>query len=820
MHIRWTLLLSILLAHTVRSTPARRTYDTHDYYVVEHDPNTPDGASLGDVARALGVELVEQAGELRDHWLVRIPKPEVNKRGEGDSDPVVAAFDSLRQKAASNLAARDNDHARSVSFSTRTPSTRKAGTTACSVMKDFGIRDPLFSQQWHIVNEDDPEHMMNVTGVWEMGLTGKGVLSSLIDDGLDYTHDDLAANFDAANSYDFNDHEALPTPKTDRDHHGTRCAGQIAAIKNDVCGVGIAYDSKVAGLRILSAPISDVDEAAALNYGYQDVSIYSCSWGPRDNGEKMQGPGYLVKKAVVNGINNGRQGKGSIFVFASGNGGGYGDQCNFDGYTNSIYSVTVSSVDHKGLHPYYSEACAANMIVAYSSGDGEYIVTTDRGKNECATNHGGTSAAAPNAVGVFALALEARPDLTWRDIQYLCVETAQMINPNDPDWERMASGRMYSYKYGFGVLDAYRYVTVAKDWKLVKPQAWLATETIQLDGGTMDAKKTYTGGRRIGHGVVKSAIKITKDMMVEHNLETLEHITVKVWIDHTRRGDVEVEIVSPRGIRSILAGSRERDDDKTGFPGWKFMSVKHWGENPVGEWTIKVSDQQEPEGKGYFLGWNMVLWGTTIDPSKAKKYEVPLVENLLPANQQGAPSRPSIFEPTSVLHAKPTDLLHGGPGSAAGENTKVAFPSKTASPNAADDEGWLSSLALTKSKQRALVGAIGLLVLLNIGTATYFWRRKRASQSSYNALDGEDVPLGAVGNGGAAAARSPRRRALYDVVEEDGEETEDEGDENTALAGRTSAKGLGFHSSFLDDDEPLTAEAATPKYSDQPSQVT
>jgi kexin len=90
----------------------------------------------------------------------------------------------------------------------------------------------------------------------------------------------------------------------------------------------------------------------------------------------MQGPGYLVNKAVVNGINNGRQGKGSIFVFASGNGGGYGDQCNFDGYTNSIYSVTVSSVDHKGLHPYYSEACAANMIVAYSSGDGEYIVSS------------------------------------------------------------------------------------------------------------------------------------------------------------------------------------------------------------------------------------------------------------------------------------------------------------------------------------------------------------------------------------------------------------------------------------------------------------
>lgn len=89
----------------------------------------------------------------------------------------------------------------------------------------------------------------------------------------------------------------------------------------------------------------------------------------------MAGPSHLIKKAMLNGINKGRAGKGSIFVFASGNGAASGDQCNFDGYTNSIYSVTVSAVDHKGMHPYYSEPCAANMIVAYSSGGGRAIVS-------------------------------------------------------------------------------------------------------------------------------------------------------------------------------------------------------------------------------------------------------------------------------------------------------------------------------------------------------------------------------------------------------------------------------------------------------------
>lgn len=88
----------------------------------------------------------------------------------------------------------------------------------------------------------------------------------------------------------------------------------------------------------------------------------------------MEAPGYLVEKAVVNGINNGRGGKGSVFVFASGNGAGWGDQCNFDGYTNSIYSITVAAIDYQDLHPPYSEACSANMVVAYSSGSGKHIV--------------------------------------------------------------------------------------------------------------------------------------------------------------------------------------------------------------------------------------------------------------------------------------------------------------------------------------------------------------------------------------------------------------------------------------------------------------
>jgi kexin len=78
---------------------------------------------------------------------------------------------------------------------------------------------------------------------------------------------------------------------------------------------------------------------------------------------------------MLNAVQNGRAGKGSIYVFASGNGASNEDNCNFDGYTNSIYSITVGAIDRKGLHPYYSEKCSAQLVVTYSSGSGDAIVS-------------------------------------------------------------------------------------------------------------------------------------------------------------------------------------------------------------------------------------------------------------------------------------------------------------------------------------------------------------------------------------------------------------------------------------------------------------
>ena len=46
----------------------------------------------------------------------------------------------------------------------------------------------------------------------------------------------------------------------------------------------------------------------------------------------------------------GRKGLGSIYVWASGNGGKDDDNCNCDGYTNSIYTISISSATQNGYY--------------------------------------------------------------------------------------------------------------------------------------------------------------------------------------------------------------------------------------------------------------------------------------------------------------------------------------------------------------------------------------------------------------------------------------------------------------------------------------
>ncbi|CAH2351364.1 kexin [[Candida] railenensis] len=481
-------------------------------------------------------------------------------------------------------------------------------------MEKLAINDPIFPEQWHIINPRFPGHDINVTGLWYEGITGEGIVTAIIDDGLDYDSEDLKANFNKDGSWDFNENTNLPFPRLFDDYHGTRCAGEIGAVKNDVCGVGVAYGGKIAGIRILSGPITSDQEASALMYGLKVNDIYSCSWGPTDDGRTLSQPDLTVKKAMIKSVQEGRDGKGSVYVFASGNGGRAMDSCNFDGYTNSIYSITVGAVDYKGLHPTYAEACSAVMVVTYSSGSGEHIHTTDI-KNKCSAAHGGTSAAAPIAAGVFQLVLQMNPNLTWRDLQYVCAMSSVPINEQDGNYQVTALGRKYSHKYGYGKLDAYAIGHFAKTWKNVKPQAWYYSDVITV-GETIEGDKEETK-------VISKILSIKEDDLKIVNLERVEHITVTVNIAATLRGKVGMRLTSPFGIISDLATFRPVDNSNAGFKDWTFMSVAHWGESGIGDWKVEVFTSTPGTGSIIeFQSFQLRLFGESIDAEKTEVYDV------------------------------------------------------------------------------------------------------------------------------------------------------------------------------------------------------
>lgn len=62
------------------------------------------------------------------------------------------------------------------------------------------------------------------------------------------------------------------------------------------------------------------------------------------------------------------------------------------------------------------------------------------------------------------------PNLTWRDVQHIIVETSQKTSPLDEGWKKNGAGKEFNHKFGFGKLDAMRMIEKAKSWENVPKQ--------------------------------------------------------------------------------------------------------------------------------------------------------------------------------------------------------------------------------------------------------------------------------------------------------------------------------------------------------------
>lgn len=603
------LVIGITLATLISGSLERGYSGKWSVKVKHHEAKSADELKeiIRIVEKELGANSLGQIGELVGHYLF-----DASNRSEHYINEYFSSHDHI-------------DWHKNEVFLTR--SKRRALRTDKT---HISFSDPLFPRQWHLRNDILGNKDCDVDKVWDYNVTGRNVVVAIVDDGVEWRHPDLRENYCSEGSIDLNDEDDDPSPSLDADNdnkHGTRCAGEVAAVPNAVCGIGIAYGSKFSAIKVLDGPTTDATEAVAFNKYINVNDIYSCSWGPEDDGKAVDGPHELGTLALKHGVVAGRQGFGSIYVVASGNGGDSGDNCNYDGYAASIYTITIGAIDEVGGIPPYAEECASMFACTVSSGSypARSIVTTDwslpgeNSEEQCTFEHTGTSAATPLAAGMIALMLEVRPCLTWRDIQHIITLTAVPVGHGHAAWSTNNAGLKHSSIHGFGILDAWRLVNAAKVWKTIP---WLTSFVPDTSG---DAHVIIPCCHE---EPISVSVQVTEEDCHANMISTLEHVLFKVNLDHFHRGNLQFELICPSGTTSVVP-TRRHDDSSDGLD-WTFSTVKCWGESPIGTYTLTIRDTSQtiPHSKlmGILKKWTVTIYGSLFS-AKDRTERVALIKS-------------------------------------------------------------------------------------------------------------------------------------------------------------------------------------------------
>jgi len=479
--------------------------------------------------------------------------------------------------------------------------------------------DPLFGDQWHLTNTGQnggtPGQDLRAAGAWSI-TRGSGVRVAVIDDAIEVTHPDLYPNLveGASRSYRNGNRGSIwPVPCIKaEDDHGTAVAGLVLARDGNAIGVvGVASRASLVAYDALSTSY-DIDIADALTRDGQLNSVYQNSWGSPDDG-KLHPADAAFTAAITSGLLTGRQGKGSVYVFAGGNGGCYlidektgkcqVDNSNFDGYVNQRGIVTVCAVDNKGVSPWYGEPGAALTVCAPSSGSNPVGVTTTALSGTYESNFSGTSASTPMVYGVIALMLSANPALTWRDVRIILAQSARRNDPTDAGWLPAAGGLQFNHKYGFGVANAQAAVALASTWSSVGGSASLKTCDSPLRTPNLPLPDA---------GSVDTSTPVSDSLSIAGcDISSIEFVEIFLTASHSYSGDLKVTVTSPAAAVSQLANTRicKGGGDTCGaYSNWRFGSMRHLGEAANGNWTMTVTDMS-PGDTGRFDGWSLRLYG-------------------------------------------------------------------------------------------------------------------------------------------------------------------------------------------------------------------
>ncbi|MYF71661.1 MAG: S8 family serine peptidase, partial [Proteobacteria bacterium] len=400
--------------------------------------------------------------------------------------------------------------------------------------------DPLFAEQWHLVNTGQTAFSnrsgtagadLRMGDAIGAGHNGEGVKLAVIDTGLEICHPDLAANTSAGGSFNFA-HESTPGASSADPfnqsilgEHGTSVAGIAAAVANNgLGGRGVAPEVTLVGFNLGSAVAEDLETALYRSLGASDsdpdsasVDIFNMSFGSELPSENATEDFVRVMKMGTSEL---RSGRGALYVKAAGN---EFELCNrahplnreigcisgnADPDQNLPYLIAVGAFNADDVKSSYSNAGANLWVVGPGGEDGferPAMITTDQagagagfglhGEIPLSTDHplhrdgdyvnafGGTSSAAPAVAGAGAVLLGAKPNLTWRDVKHILAVTARRIDPGRAEVRAAFNGTPYVVRH------AWQTNAAGHDY-----HNWYGFGAVDIDAAVALAQSTYAPG--------------------------------------------------------------------------------------------------------------------------------------------------------------------------------------------------------------------------------------------------------------------------------------------------------------------------------------
>ena len=360
----------------------------------------------------------------------------------------------------------------------------------------FASSDPYYNQQWNLKNVGQScgiEGMdINIEEAWEI-TKGKNAVVAVYDEAIYAEHEDLAGNI-LDFSYDIVTQETSIYNMWTNGNHGNSCAGIVAAVQDNEKGLsGVAPESKVMSIAFGATEETDAEvlsswvAAGFIEACDNNADIISCSWS-------FSGWASYVDEAIEYALDCGRNGKGSIVVFAAGNDEDGGDYyyddegvycCNDSTYGDDISYpansnpriLTVGGITPSGRRTTKGKL-EDGYVVTWSSNYGEELDVVAPSVLICTTRYpniqsgsnslynagfGGTSAACPHAAGVAALILSVHPDLTADQVVSIIEYTAKKVNPNLYAYQvdGVHANGAWNEEMGYGLIDAGTAVEIA-----------------------------------------------------------------------------------------------------------------------------------------------------------------------------------------------------------------------------------------------------------------------------------------------------------------------------------------------------------------------